>query len=64
LPEPLNNPPAARIGGQALPAELEARIAVLEREAAPSDFDALSWFWMVLIGLAIPILLLVVGWWA
>jgi hypothetical protein len=64
LPEPVHHSPAARIGGQVLPAELEARIAVLEREAAPSDFDALSWFWMLFIGLAVPVLLLVVGWWA
>ena len=49
---------------QALPAELEARLAALETGTEHSDFDSLSWFWMLLIGIAIPILLLAIGWWA
>jgi hypothetical protein len=47
-----------------LPPQLEARIAALETAAAPSDFDAASWFWMLFLGIAIPLLLLAVGWWA
>ncbi len=48
----------------ALPPQLEARIAALENAAPPSDFDAASWFWMFLLGVAIPLTLLVAGWWA
>ncbi len=59
LPEPAHHPLPAK----ALPAELEARLAALERLAARSDFDGSSWFWMVLIGILIPALLLVIGWW-
>lgn len=46
----------------ALPPELEARIAVLEDTAARVDFDARSWGWMILFGVAIPLVLLVIGW--
>jgi hypothetical protein len=48
----------------ALPPQLEARIAVVESAAPASDFDASSWFWMILLGVAIPLILLAVGWWA
>jgi hypothetical protein len=48
----------------ALPPQLEARIAVVESAAPTTDFDASSWFWMVLLGVAIPLILLAVGWWA
>jgi hypothetical protein len=44
--------------------QLEARIAVVESAAPTSDFDASSWFWMILLGVAIPLILLAVGWWA
>jgi hypothetical protein len=44
--------------------QLEARIAVVESAAPQSDFDASSWFWMILLGVAIPLILLAVGWWA
>jgi hypothetical protein len=47
-----------------LPPQLEARITAFERAAPAADFDAASWFWMILLGAAIPLLLLVVGWWA
>jgi hypothetical protein len=53
---------AARLS--ALPTELEARIAAFESAAPTSDFDGASWFWMILLGIAIPLVLLVVGWWA
>jgi hypothetical protein len=49
---------------QALPPELEARIAAFENAPPTSDFDAASWFWMVLLGLLIPLALLIAGWWA
>ncbi len=48
----------------ALAPQLEARIAVVESAATTSDFDASSWFWMILLGVAIPLILLAVGWWA
>jgi len=48
----------------ALPPELEARIAAFESAAPRSDFDIRSWFWMILLGVAIPLILLIVGWWA
>jgi hypothetical protein len=48
----------------ALPAELEARISAFERAESPGDFDFASWFWMILLGVAIPLGLLAVGWWA
>jgi hypothetical protein len=44
--------------------ELEARIAAFELAGESADFDAAGWFWMVLLGVAMPLLLLVVGWWA
>jgi hypothetical protein len=55
---------AALPADPALPAELEARIAALEATAAHSDFDAASWFWMIVFGVAVPLVLVVVGWWA
>lgn len=48
----------------ALPPQLEARIAAVENAAPRSDFDASSWLWMMLLGVAIPLILLAVGWWA
>ena len=59
-PEDGNIPPPA----PRLPPQLEARIAAFERAAPAADFDSASWFWMILLGAAIPLLLLVVGWWA
>lgn len=48
----------------ALPPQLEARIAAVENAAPRSDFDAASWLWMILLGVAIPLILVAVGWWA
>ena len=45
----------------ALPPQLEARIAALEQAPDRSDFDAPSWFWMILFGLVLPLLLWVIG---
>jgi len=47
-----------------LPPELEARIAAFERAAPAPDFDKSGWFWMMLLGVAIPVVLLIAGWWA
>jgi hypothetical protein len=55
-----NIPPQA----PALPPQLEARIAVVENAAPTSGFDAAGWLWMILLGVAIPLILLAVGWWA
>ena len=52
-------PPAA-----ALPPDLEARIAALERGVARDVFDRAGWLWMLALGLAMPLVLLAVGWWA
>jgi hypothetical protein len=52
-------PPSA----PAPPRELEARIAAFERAPPADDFDAASWFWMILLGVAIPLIMLAVGWW-
>ena len=46
----------------ALPQELESRLSALEAGTARADFDAFSWFWMVLLGVLLPCVLLVVGW--
>ncbi|HEX3848491.1 MAG TPA: hypothetical protein VHV81_14005 [Steroidobacteraceae bacterium] len=43
---------------------LEARIAALERPGATADFDLASWVWMVLLGIAVPVVLILLGWWA
>jgi hypothetical protein len=48
----------------ASPADLEARLAAFESAAPSGDFDRASWLWMILLGVAIPLVLLVVGWWA
>jgi len=45
----------------ALPAELEARIAALEHADRREDFDALSWIWMLLLGVVLPLVLVIVG---
>ncbi len=61
MPRPIR---ASRVndGREALPAELEARIAALESSASDRDFDARSWFWMVLFGIVLPAALIVLGW--
>ena len=45
----------------ALPPELEARIATLEADPQRGDFDAVSWFWMLLFGIVVPLVLVVAG---
>jgi hypothetical protein len=51
----------ARRGEEALPSELEARIAELETEPIGADFDRMSWFWMMLFGVVLPAVLWVAG---
>jgi hypothetical protein len=45
-----------------LPSELEARIAALERADRREDFDRLSWVWMMLFGVFLPLALVLIGW--
>ncbi|MDQ0332957.1 hypothetical protein QFZ88_005339 [Mesorhizobium sp. YL-MeA3-2017] len=46
-----------------IPAELERRIRVLETPGEEGeDFDASSWFWLLVLGLVLPIAVLVLGW--
>lgn len=47
-----------------LPAELERRIAAIERIDDAGGFNAASWFWLLLFGIAVPAALLLWGWWA
>lgn len=44
------------------PPELAARIAALESSGARMDFDSLSWVWMILFGILLPLGLLILGW--
>ena len=53
---------SAPLPGQALPEELEARIAALERADPREDFDRTSWVWMLLFGIALPAALVFLGW--
>ena len=45
-----------------LPPELEARVAELEAGASDTDFDAVSWVWMMLFGIALPVSLIFLDW--
>ena len=45
-----------------LPADLEARLAAVEAASVAADFDRSSWFWMILLGAALPAVLILVGW--
>jgi hypothetical protein len=43
--------------------ELERRIAAIETGGeGGDDFDTTSWFWMILLGVVLPIALIVSGW--
>jgi hypothetical protein len=43
--------------------ELERRVAVLEDPAQQgADFDAVSWLWLILLGIVGPLALLIWGW--
>ena len=46
-----------------LPPELQERITALEDPARQgSDFDTVSWIWLILLGVVVPLGLLVWGW--
>lgn len=45
-----------------LPPELERRLRTVELDSHGRDFDATSWFWMILLGAVIPAGLLIAGW--
>ena len=49
---------------QASPCRRSSRRASPRSKPAPrhEDFDALSWVWMVLFGVALPAALIVLGW--
>jgi hypothetical protein len=42
--------------------DLEARLTQAEAAARHNDFDALSWFWMILLGMLLPAALILAGW--
>ena len=43
---------------------LAGRIDALKNPAhRGDDFDRKSWLWLVVLGIALPVLLLVIGWW-
>ena len=60
-----SNPDGRGSAGASLPAELEHRIAELETGGqCGEDFDATSFFWLLLLGVVLPAALLLIGWWA
>ena len=63
MSDPVTSDPA-RDGMPALAPELEARIAAFEDAAPTGGFGAAGWFWMVLLGVLIPVAMLIAGWWA
>lgn len=51
-------------GLDALPEELERRIAMLESPGeCGDDFDFASYVWLFLLGVLLPLVLLAIGWW-
>ncbi len=51
------------MANDAIPAELERRIKLLENPANQGeDFDGASWFWLITLGLVRPIVALIIGW--
>jgi hypothetical protein len=51
------------MGTQNIPAELERRIKALESPSGQGeDFDGSSWFWLLFLGVALPVLALIIGW--
>lgn len=46
-----------------LPEELARRVEALADESSQgADFDAFSWFWLLLLGLVGPVVLILWGW--
>jgi hypothetical protein len=57
--------PRASNAGRAEPSDLlEARLREVEATAPSVDFDRVAWFWMILLGIALPLALIVYGWYA
>lgn len=51
-------------GADPLPEELERRIATLEAPAeCGDDFDVVSYLWLFVLGILLPLVLLTIGWW-
>lgn len=64
MPDP-QPPPRHPTADLPLPPELERRLEILARQSGDAgEFDATSWFWLVLFGLVTPAALLLWGWWA
>lgn len=43
--------------------ELERRLKVLENPAEQGeDFDGASWFWLIVLGIILPVIVLAWGW--
>jgi hypothetical protein len=48
---------------ESIPAELERRLRLLENPANQGeDFDGGSRFWLLALGLALPVVILIIGW--
>ncbi len=44
------------------PDALDARLREVEAASPSVDFDAMSWFWMILLGALLPLGLIAYGW--
>jgi len=44
-----------------MPDTLEARLREVEAAATSGDFDRAAWFWMILLGIVIPLGLILYG---
>jgi hypothetical protein len=43
--------------------ELDRRITALEQHMGEgADFDGASWFWLLALGVMLPVVVLIVGW--
>jgi hypothetical protein len=42
--------------------DLETRLRAFDIRAPQSEFGRSGWFWLILLGIAVPAVLLVVGW--
>lgn len=43
-------------------AELERRVRRLEAQDCGADFDGMAWFWLIALGVIVPVVLLLMGW--
>ena len=51
------------MANEGIPAELERRIQLLENPANQGeDFDGFSWFWLIALGVVLPVAALIIGW--